>query len=368
MGNSSLGFMLEFSCSDANISRSSVTPEFWDTHSVSSTFRSGAITEATILLLFSLVGIPSNAIIILCIVKGKLYKQTTHILLLNLAISDFLVCMFVLPPIVISGFAGGFIYGESDFQRCQVCQSVMIFIALVLLSVNVVGLASLDRFVYIKYPLRYDQLVTVPRVIVAVILAWVLSIFQAILPLAEFGQYNYSFTVSTCTPDFFEGTGNLYVIFTLCLAFIPVAVTIITNIWIACIARRQIKVIYQIEDDVKKEGNQNMKKEIFSERGRKQLALVRAFGVIIIVNLMVWMPIVIFTILSFVLSDEAIPIGYYIFAYITVVSQSVLHPLIEGCFIPDIKETFKVAFGMKFCERIFKNKQLTETVAESNLS
>ena len=100
-----------------------------------------------------------------------------------------------------------------------------------------------------------------------------------------------------------------------------------------------------------------MKKEFRTEMVRKQLALARAFGAIIIANFIVWMPMVLFVILSLILPTDTIPIGYFIFSYITFASRSLLHPLIEGCLIPDIKDMLKIVIGVNFCKRVVKKGQ-----------
>ena len=95
------------------------------------------------MLLFVLIGLPANAVIIVSTLR-KSRKDITRILLLNLAVSDFLVCLLVMPFTVVAGFAGGFIFGNSDYIRCQVCQTGVIFMILTILSVNILGLISVD--------------------------------------------------------------------------------------------------------------------------------------------------------------------------------------------------------------------------------
>lgn len=372
MGNSSTTLLPEYSCT-VNVSRDSVTSEQWSTHSLSSDFREGSITQAFILLLFLLIGAPSNVIIIVSIVQQKLYRQTTHILLLNLAISDLLTCVLVIPFVVVAGFSGGYVFGESDYVRCQVCQTGLIYTALAVFSVNVLGLMSLDRFIFIKFPLRYDYLVTVPRVIVVTILAWLLSIIESILPLAGFGVVNYGYSITACTPEL-DGTSIYYAILVVGLAFVPIIVTVVTNIWIACIVRKQIRKVYRTRRsfgnrEELRQYNLNLRKQIRTQRNRKQLALIRAFGAILIANFVVWTPLVIFVVVSLIVAEDTIPLGLFILSYICLIAHSVLHPLIEGCFIPDIKDTFKKVLGIKYCERaIRRRKGNTDFPADSNAS
>ena len=187
MGNSSIS-LPDYSCSDANLSRNSVTPEYWESSSISDDFRANSTATAVIMLILFIVGLPANIIIIVSILYQKLYKETTHILLLNLAISDLLVCLLVMPFTIVTGFAGGFIFGDSDHTRCQVCQTGLILIVLTSFSVGILAMISVDRFIFIKFPLRYETVVTLPRITIAIIVTLLFSILHSILPLFGFGE------------------------------------------------------------------------------------------------------------------------------------------------------------------------------------
>ena len=363
MGNSSTSFLPEFSCSDNNVSKNFVTPEYWESHSISDDFRIATIIEAFILLLFVLIGIPCNILIVFSIIKQELYKHTTHILLLNLAISDLLTCLLVFPPVVVAGFSGGYIYGESDYVRCQVCSKTgLILTAMATFSVNILGLISLDRFIFIKFPLHYDRYVTMPRVISAAILLWLISTIEAILPLLRFGEIAYAYSVASCTINLIGHTNLYYSILVIGLALIPIALTIITNVWIACIVRVQIRKIYRTRRSFGnrqqlEEYNQKFRKEIRGKRTRKQLIMVQVFGSIIFANFITWTPLVVLVILSAAVDEDSIPLGVYIFPYLSFLSHSILHPMIEGCIIPEIKHTFKKAFGIELCEKAVKKSE-----------
>lgn len=363
MGNSSTSFLPAYSCFDSNLSRNLVTPEYWDSYSINDDFKNSSIAIAVIVLLFFLIGLPSNVVIIVSIIQQKLYKEPTHILLLNLAISDFLVCLLIMPMVIVAGFAGGYIFGDSDYVRCQVCQSGLIIIALTLISMYNIGFLSVDRFIFFKFPLRYSRYITVPRVIVMVTSAWILSVSAALIPLSGFGEIKYSYTTSACIISFLGRAENIYyIVFALVLNLIPVVVTVITNVWIACLARKEIGNIYRIRksssnDQQLKIQKINMQKALQRKRNKKQLVLIRVFGAILIACFVVWMPLVIFFVVWQLVDDNNIPLGIYVLVYLCLILHSVLHPLMEGCFIPEIKRTFKNVLGITCCEKNCKKKR-----------
>ena len=369
MGNASTSIS-SISCNVDNLSRNSVTPEYWDSASISSDYSANSTAIAVILLLFLLVGLPANVVIIVSILHQKLYKEATHILLLNLAISDLLFCVLIIPINVAAGFAGGHIFGGSDYVRCQVCKTGVIFTALSVFSVNILGLISLDRFIFIKYPLRYHSLITPRRLVVVVLVTWLISIFEAILPLIGFGEVKYTYSIATCTVFLlgeFRAVKNIYyAVLLIALNLIPISVIAVTNTWIVCIVRKQIHKVYRSRKsfsnkEERRVYDKGLHKEIRKRRNKKQLALIKAFGAILIGNLIVWTPLVIHLIVVLSIPDiNLIPLGMYSFVYVTVILHSIIHPLIEGIFIPDIKRTFKAVLGIGLCQKLARQRKITE--------
>ena len=362
MGNSSTSFLPAYSCSDANLSRSSITPAYWDSFSINDDFKNSSIALAVIVLLFLIISFPSNVVIIVSIIQQKLYKQPTHILLLNLAISDSLVCLLVMPMVIVAGFAGSYIFGGNDYVRCQVCQTGLILTALTLISIWNIGFLSVDRFIYIKFPLRYSRYVTAPRIIILVCVSWVLSISAAVMPLAGFGEIKYSYSTSACIVNILGKAENVYYTITLLvLNLIPVMVAVVTNIWIACLVNKEIGIIYKIRKSFSssrqlRTQKRNTQKQIRRKKNKKQLTLVRVFGAILVACIVVWFPLVVHIILLLTIDPNDIPLGIYVIVYLCLILHSVLHPLIEGCFIPEIKTTFKNILGVSLCGKCCAKK------------
>ena len=71
--------------------------------------RQSVIVVAVFQFFFLVVGIPSNILVIAAILKNKLLSQPTHLLLLNLAVSDLLVYVLVMPFNIVTALAGRFI-------------------------------------------------------------------------------------------------------------------------------------------------------------------------------------------------------------------------------------------------------------------
>ena len=227
----------------ANASDSSVTSELWLVED-----RTSGLVTAVFLLLFLVIGLPWNLLVVVTIVKQKLYTQPTIILLLSLVITDLVLLVFHLPLVMVTGFSGEYVFGSSDSVRCSVCSNTG-FVS-VLCSVNAtftIALMSIDRFLFIYKPLHYDRYITKWRTVVAIAVAWLVAVAICVLPLIGFGDIIYTSRNFSCH-IYLGPKYGLFLLVLLCLAILPV---IVLNAWVCCIVQRNIHAIYKVRQSMK---------------------------------------------------------------------------------------------------------------------
>jgi hypothetical protein len=59
---------------------------------------------------------------------------------------------------------------------------------------------SIDHFLFIYKPLKYDRYVTVWRTVIALVISWMIAVMISILPLVGFGNLVYNITIG-CNID-----------------------------------------------------------------------------------------------------------------------------------------------------------------------
>ncbi len=326
-----------FSCL-SNVSRDSLSPYAWVVDHPGDAGFNGKVGNgyavAIIMLLFLLVGLPWNIMVIAMILHKRLYTQPTVILMLNLTITNLLLCIFVMPFHIISGFAGEYVFGSSDYVRCCVCQTGLLNTVLLAVSIHTVSLMSVDRFIYLKRPILYSSIVTPKRMTVAIALVWCVCIAISIPPLFGFGSILFSFTVVSCVA-YFVGQSHLvpnysYMLLLLIELLVPIIVVFVMYIWILCIARKNIIQNYNRTKDTMSEGaDQNQQ--------RKQFRLVQVFGAIFTAIIVTWLPIIICYIVAAI--RGRLPTVMYSIAYLSLLSETTIHPVIEAILIRDILGT-----------------------------
>lgn len=343
-----------YCCYDARLSNVSSTPVFWDVPEV---YKTAALTTAIFTVVFIGIGLPGNALIILSILWQHLYRESTHILLLNLAVADFLVCALVMPLTVVPGFAGSFIFGSSDIAKCRWCQTGIIFVALCLFSLHVLALLSVDRFMFVKFPMKYHKFVTPRNTLICVIFLWILCIIISSFPLFGFGDVRFTYSISTCSLKLFGETHltrNInYLIFLVTESFFPLSLLIITNVWLVCIVQKHIrKTYYTVRKALPRNKEQvtlNIKNRLKKKKNHTQLQLTRVFGVILVSNVLTWLPLIGRTLVTAVKGNDVYPVWVYVFVYLSITSSALFHPLIQASLIPEVKGQCRLFLTAALC-------------------
>ena len=338
--------MSNLSCSSSNLSRDSVTEDLWV---LEGGLRISGLYTAVFLIIFVLIGVPANVFIIASVIKHKLYRQPAFTPLLNLSLTDLLMCVLMLPLTIVSGVAGDFPLGSSDYIRCQVCQSGIAILILLYVSIYSVMLISVDRFIFIKYPLRYEKLVTVKRMFVAVFLTWLVCVGVSILPVFGFGRMYFSPFIATCIINFTES--EPFLILLVILALVPISVLLLTDMWILCIVQRHLRQIYVLyrscsDDAQKQQLARELNRKIKSAHNRKQLNSVRVFGAIFFANVFTWLPVIGLSFASVVVGIDGVPANYTACAYVMLMSQFVLHPIVMISLVSEVYRPI-----LKMCRR-----------------
>ena len=305
---------------------------------------------AAIVVLFFLLAVPWNTFVIASIIKKNLYTQPIIMLLLNLTITNLLLALLVMPFVIVSGLKGEYIFGKTDQERCFVCQIGILNIILPWVSVHTLALMSLDRFLYLKKPLTYTSIVTPKRTIAVIVAVWALCIVLAVPTLFGFGEISFSFVVATCVPDLVGSTPiapNYYYIAMMTIeALIPIMTQFILYVWIVYIVRSSLtrKLKRSMDLASKSQNNERSKKASTTEYRRSQVRLVWLFGSIFTGNIVTWLPMVGLAVSAAVLGAGKIPTPAYSIAYLSFLSETVIHPILEACFIRDILQMITACF------------------------
>ena len=339
-------------CTDP--SSNTITHQYWELDGELVLY--GQITAA-FFVLYAAIGPPWNILVIITILRKKLYLQPTIMLLLDLALTDIL---FEIPMVMVitTGIAGEYVFGNSDNVRCIVCRFGGLQVSLAMNCIFVIAVISLDRFLFIYKPLLYERKSNKLCMLVAIILTALLSLFLGLLSLIEEDLIGFSNQFLTCLPNLKR---NWYSTMLIIFACIALAVIVTCNVGVICIAQKNIKAIYGARKSIKNEYyDQQLRKRLKKERHKKQIHLFRVFGLLIFSNIISWMPKIVIILILHFKEEPDIPSNFFLVAQIIFFIQVVIHPMLETCIISDVREPLK---HMVTCN-ILKRQQVSLDSAE----
>ncbi len=358
-----MAFRANFSCFNENLSAERITPTVWKLNQDIS-FRYITIFVSMFLVL---VGVPWNTLVIALIARTGVYKKKpTTVLLLNLAFIDLIICLFI-PFYIISGVTGEFSFGSSDRVRCKVCQIGIIFVAMNLNSLINLATISVDRLVYLRSAMTYHMKITSAKLGASALFGLVFSTAVSMPILFGFGEMRFSTATGICSIAF-SGSTHLtsnknYLIFLSAIILIPVAIITISTTWVMCIVQRHLGKRSKHIKTNNKMLRTSFKKKMKRNHNAAQFNFVIIHIGIIIVNIISWLPILI----RIIIGGTAPGVDEYsndiqIFgsiSFITLLSQSVVHPILQVFLIREIR-TIIIDFFKKIAVR---TKCMPSTVA-----
>ena len=313
--------------------------------------------------LFFIIGIPWNALVIGIILKKKLlFTRPSVMLMLSLAICNFLTCLLAMPfPLVVSLLAKSNSYSFMILNT--MCHGSFLYVWFLLVSIFTVAMMSLDRVIYLKKPLTYEGIVTPWRMLIAILVVWIVSIGVSLLGVTQY-YYNPVLTICSRKEDI------LYIIHFQILVLLLALGTLIQLFGCGCIIYITRK--HLLRNLRRALGNNiqtpNTQSDILRSYNKSQLQLVKVFGAIVTVSLITTIPTV-------VVSVIATPIGYtgmtsetaihicYLIATIFLLSKPVLHPIMEAYMTHEIRSV--ISKSCRSCFTRIRGHKLNHSLSEA---
>lgn len=339
--------------------------------------------NAAIVLLFVIIGLPWNAIVIGIILKQKLFTRPSVMLLLHLAIANFLVCLVFMPfHIVLGILVKGFEPTEFAILE-KACQVFVLQILLVIASIYIVALMSVDRVIYLKIPMTYEHIVTPWRMFFAVMAVWLLCIVLALLPLFGFGRVGYVPSLVTCS-IYSRHPNVLYPAYFMLVVAIGAFGTFVQLLGCGCIIyitrSALLKKFGNTLGATRPSGQTQRPNPLYSRRSdiqggilkdytESQLQLVKVFGAIFTVCLLTIIPFVVFGISVAIIGSKMSVITTILhpISYLSMMSRSVLHPILEAYMTSETRAAIsKFCWGSVRRCGLCQSRNCNETVSQCN--
>ncbi|XP_051867226.1 probable G-protein coupled receptor No9 [Pristis pectinata] len=200
----------------------------------------------TIMVLMCVAAITGNVLVIAIIAVTKHFHSVTSVFLVNLAVSDCLVGLGVMPFVAMSVF-------YQDWNRYNDLCLYVGYTSSVYCTASVLTLAAiaLDRYHAIIDCLQYNSQSTVRRTAATVVWIWLQSALSSCPPLLGWGRFGYSPALRSCSVAWADSLS--YTGFVVVFSFLlPASVMIFCYVRIVGVARGHAKRIHDIENQLQR--------------------------------------------------------------------------------------------------------------------
>ncbi|XP_037644962.1 trace amine-associated receptor 13c-like [Sebastes umbrosus] len=294
-------------------------------------------TEAVLLnILLSTISLLTVALNLLVIISVSHFRQLetpTNILLLSLAISDFLVGLLLMPVEILRKTSCWFL---GDLM-CSLYNYLSFIITSA--SVGVMVLISFDRYVAICDPLHYTTKVTVNRVKLCVCLCWLCAVCYCSLvvkdDLTQPGRYHSCFGECLIVIDFIAGTVDLVLTF-----IVPVTVIVVLNMRVFAVAVSQARAMRSHIAAV------TLQLSVTQTANKSELKAARTLGVLVVVFLICFCPYYCFTLASENMTNSSNTFFVLFLFYF----NSCLNPVIYALFYSWFRKAVKLIVTLQILQ------------------
>ncbi|XP_068429039.1 trace amine-associated receptor 13c-like [Clinocottus analis] len=282
----------------------------------------------------SLITAALNLLVIISISHFRQLHNPTNLLLLSLAVSDFLVGLLMMPVQI-------FFLGACWFLGSMIC-ALYYYTAFILTSASVgnMVLISVDRYVAICDPLSYNTKVTHRRIQICICLCWMCSVFYNTVMLIDFlkhpDQYNSCHGECVVVMDFIKGAVDVLMTFVG-----PIAVIIVLYMRVFVAAVSQARAMRSHIAAVTLQGSVT----ITAKKSERKAA--RTLGIVVVVFLICFCP---YFYPSFAGQEMSTSMAFSIFSGWLLHCNSSVNPVVYAFFYPWFRKSIKLIVTLQILQ------------------
>uniref|UniRef100_A0A3P9LWG6 G-protein coupled receptors family 1 profile domain-containing protein n=1 Tax=Oryzias latipes TaxID=8090 RepID=A0A3P9LWG6_ORYLA len=286
-----------------------------------------------LLSIISVITVVLNLLVIISISHFRQLHTPTNILLLSLAVSDFLVGLLLLPLDIYRStscwFLGEIMCAFNFFLACQIP----------FVSVGNMILISVDRYMAICHPLHYPTRITAVRAKICVFLCWLwyglYSVFYIRDQITDLNQpFRKDSCLGECAYIVSYATGVVDLIFTLIFP-VTVIVFLYMRVFMVAVIQAQTMRSHVTFVSVQHPGKVRAK--------RSELKAARTLGVLVFVYLLAFCPYYCYSLVDINLTESVF--AYFLIGFIYF--NSCLNPMIYTLFYPWFRKAVKLIITLQ---------------------
>ncbi|KAM9496920.1 trace amine-associated receptor 13c-like [Clarias gariepinus] len=272
-----------------------------------------------------------NMLVIISVFHFKQLHTPTNTLVLSLAVSDFLVGIFLMPLILIWTIESCWIFGR------YFCSIYWLVSGLLIISSYTIAQIAVDRYLALSNPFLYMKIVSVRITCVVTIFNWciVLGYTTAIL------YFNGNFKRSVmCPGECFIFVSEVWALIDLVFSFIfPLSVIIILYTLVFVIAKKHATAIRELNNHTRPKAQKITSHSMKSER-----KAAKVLGILVSVFLVCLLPYFIYSLL---VNGIVFKLGTFWKVVIISYFNSTINPFIYALIYPWFRRCIKLIITLQ---------------------
>ncbi|KAI5086576.1 trace amine associated receptor 14g, partial [Silurus meridionalis] len=284
-----------------------------------------------------------NLLIIISVLHFKQLHTPTNMLVLSLAVSDFLIGALLMPSILILTIESCWIFGRFFCTFFLLISGV-----LVIVSIYTIALISVDRYLALSHPFLYTKIISRRTMSIAVYSNWCMCLVY----VATFFYFTGNFMdFVMCPGECVYFINEVWALIDLVLSFIfPFSVIIILYTRVFLIAKKHATAIRELNNHTRPQTQKitshstHELQKITSHSMKSERKAAKVLGILVSVFLLCLLPYYIYTLLGSVIEIQMETI-YKI--TILLCLNSTINPFIYALFYPWFRRCIKIIITLQ---------------------
>ena len=287
-----------------------------------------------------------NLLVIVIFLKERmLIREPSSMFLLALAVVDFLDAVLSVPFYVAALIGGGWIFGDTDEVRQDVCTAVgFVFTLFLLMTVHILALIAFDRFVYIVFAVRYEKWMTPKTTLLMTLVVAIVPVILSAAPLFGFGSLGFSDVLGVCV---FRWAGyREYVITVGIEAMIPIVATIVFTLWTYIYVKRFLSRRHENRSYFSTSAS---REQLNTEKRQTDRALARTFTLLLVSQVICFTPGLLTAFIGFFVGYDNVPPSILLIDFVIITASVAVNPVIQTLTKRKIRAHFFRLLNMMSC-------------------
>lgn len=235
-------------------------------------------------------GITGNSLVMFAFSSNKKLRNLPNYLIMNLAVSDFLMAFTQSPIFFINSLYKEWLFGEIGCKMYAFCGALFGISSMI----NLLAIA-IERYLVIAKPLKAIHWSSKRRTTLTILMVWLYSLAWSLAPLVGWSSYIPEGLMTSCTWDYvtYTAASRSYTMMLCCFVFfIPLGIILYCYLLMFLSIRKTSR-------EVERLGTQMRKSTLVKQKSiRSEWKLAKIAFVVIVVYVLSWSPYACVTLIS----------------------------------------------------------------------